>query len=47
MKKILVTFTCLSILVLSGCNTFKGVGKDVQAGGSGISNAATSTQSKM
>lgn len=47
MKKMLLTFTCFSVLVLSGCNTFRGVGEDVQAGGSGISHAATKTQSKM
>lgn len=47
MKKMLLTFTCLSVLVLSGCNTFRGVGEDVEAGGNGISHAATKTQSKM
>lgn len=30
----------LSVFILSGCNTIKGVGKDIQAAGSGIEKAA-------
>ena len=47
MKKLLLAFTCVSVLALSGCNTFRGVGEDVQAGGHGISHAASDTQEKM
>ncbi len=47
MKKILLAITCVSVLALTGCNTFRGAGEDIQAGGSGISHAAEKTQSKM
>ncbi len=29
----------VSLLTLSGCNTFKGIGKDIEAGGKAIQNA--------
>ena len=44
MKKItpllMVTFALLSTFALSGCNTFRGMGQDVQKAGSAIENAA-------
>lgn len=47
MKKLLVTVVCLATLGLAGCNTVRGVGEDVQSGGSAVSHAATHTQEKM
>ncbi len=37
----------VSIMVLSGCNTVKGVGKDVQAGGQVVTEAAEKVQADM
>ena len=33
--------------VLTGCNTFKGVGKDVSRAGDAVTNTAEKTQNKM
>jgi predicted small secreted protein len=38
MKKFLLL---LVMLALSGCNTFQGMGKDIQQGGAAIEKAAT------
>ena len=35
------------VLALTACNTVAGVGKDVEAGGRAVSNAAYKVQSKM
>lgn len=43
MRKVLAVIGLVSVLALSGCNTVKGVGKDVQKAGSGIQKAADST----
>ena len=44
MKKItsglLLAFVVASTLALSGCNTVRGIGQDVQRAGSAVSNAA-------
>ncbi|MDQ3060940.1 MAG: entericidin A/B family lipoprotein [Pseudomonadota bacterium] len=44
MKKItagfMVAFALLSTFALSGCNTVRGIGQDVQRAGSAVSNAA-------
>jgi len=44
MKKItarlMVTAVLLSTFALSGCNTVRGIGQDVQRAGSAVSNAA-------
>ena len=37
MKKLLLL---LMVLVLAGCNTFQGLGKDIQKGGAAIEKAA-------
>lgn len=34
-------------LVLSGCNTFEGMGKDVSAAGSAVSNTAEDVKEEM
>lgn len=35
------------VLSFSACNTFKGVGQDISAGGQAIDKAATSVQKKI
>lgn len=47
MKKILIAVICCATLGLAGCNTVRGVGEDVQSGGSAVSHAATHTQKNM
>ena len=34
-------FLLITALVLAGCNTFEGMGKDIQKGGAAIEKAAT------
>ncbi|MEN7526361.1 MULTISPECIES: entericidin A/B family lipoprotein [Cupriavidus] len=41
MKKIVITLlACLGMLQLAGCNTVAGLGKDTQAAGQALENAA-------
>ncbi len=42
-----VTIAMLLAIALSGCNTMKGFGKDVERGGERVQDAAQSTQNKM
>ncbi len=37
----------LTTVVLTGCNTVKGLGEDVQRGGEKVSQSAEQTQQKM
>ena len=46
MKKILATSLVLAF-VLTGCNTFKGIGKDVSATGQAVTNTATKTSDEI
>lgn len=46
MKKILAASVMVAF-VLTGCNTFKGVGKDVSKAGDAVTNTAEKTQNKM
>lgn len=46
MKKILAT-SMLVAFVLTGCNTFKGVGKDVSKAGDAVTNTAEKAENKM
>lgn len=46
MKKILVA-SMMVAFVLTGCNTFKGMGKDVSKAGDAVTNTAQKTQDKM
>ncbi|WP_434777616.1 entericidin A/B family lipoprotein [Neisseria sp. Ec49-e6-T10] len=39
MKKIIIA-TCVLCFALAGCNTVKGVGKDIQKGGEALENSA-------
>ena len=45
----LVTLTLLSLtaLLLAGCNTTEGIGKDVQAGGKAIEKSAQDVKKKL
>ncbi len=46
MKKILAASLVVAF-VLTGCNTIKGVGKDVSSAGNAVSDGAQKTQDKM
>lgn len=46
MTKTLLTLIA-SLAVLSACNTFEGLGKDVQNGGESITGAAQKTKEKI
>lgn len=46
MKKILAT-TLLMTFVLTGCNTFKGIGKDVSATGKAVTHTAEKTSDEI
>lgn len=41
---LLLAFTVLAGAFASGCNTFKGAGKDIQKGGEAVENAAEEIQ---
>lgn len=43
MKKIMIFLVAVSF-ALTGCNTIKGAGQDISAGGKAISNAAEDVQ---
>lgn len=45
MKKILAASVMVAF-VLTGCNTFKGVGKDVSRAGDAVTNTAEKTQDR-
>lgn len=47
MKKMLATFAIVSVVLFTGCNTFKGVGKDVSKAGDKVTETAERTQNKM
>ncbi|MCH2016582.1 entericidin A/B family lipoprotein [Acinetobacter ursingii] len=46
MKKILAA-SIMVAFVLTGCNTFKGMGQDVSKAGDAVSKTAEKTQNKM
>ncbi|MGA4424059.1 entericidin A/B family lipoprotein [Ralstonia nicotianae] len=46
MKK-LIALLALGCAVLAGCNTMSGIGKDIQAGGQKLENAADNTKQKI
>lgn len=46
MKKILVA-SIMAAFVLTGCNTFKGIGKDVSKAGEKVTQTAEHTHHKM
>ena len=47
MKKLIALTGLTLIVALTGCNTFKGVGKDISKGGEAVTNSAEKTQQKM
>ena len=44
MNKLLITMVASFCALLAGCNTVSGVGKDIQAGGEAMENAADSNK---
>ena len=44
MKKLVVT--AMAMLVLAGCNTIAGLGRDIEAAGGAVEKAATDTKKK-
>jgi predicted small secreted protein len=40
MKSLTICFLAISVLALTGCNTFKGMGQDLQKAGAKIEDAA-------
>ena len=46
MRKVLLASVMVAF-VLTGCNTFKGVGKDVSKAGDAVSNSAEKVEKKM
>ena len=47
MKKVLTTCAVIAAVTLTGCNTFKGLGKDVYKAGDAVSTTAQKTENKM
>ena len=47
MKKIMTVCGFIAVVVLTGCNTVKGFGKDVSKAGDKVTNTAERTQDKM
>jgi predicted small secreted protein len=43
----LIAAVALAAVVLAGCNTVKGMGKDLERGGEKVQGAAAETQQKM
>lgn len=46
MKKILLASIAVTF-ILTGCNTFKGVGKDVSKAGDAVTNSAEKVENKL
>ncbi|ESK38136.1 hypothetical protein P256_02060 [Acinetobacter nectaris CIP 110549] len=46
MKKVIFASIAVA-LILTGCNTFRGVGQDVSSAGHAVTNTATKAQSQM
>lgn len=46
-KALILMFGIVMTTMVVGCNTVKGVGKDVQAGGEAISTSAQKVSNKM
>jgi len=45
LKKLLMLVA--AVIMMAGCNTIAGIGKDVSAAGSAVDKAATDTKKKM
>lgn len=46
MKKVIIA-SLAAMFVLTGCNTFKGLGEDVSSAGNAVSNTATDVKQKI
>lgn len=46
MKKVIIT-SLAAVLVLSGCNTFRGFGEDVSSAGNAVTGGAENVQEKI
>ncbi len=46
-NSVYLVFVMLLAMVVTGCNTMKGFGKDVERGGEHVQDAAQKTQNKM
>ncbi|PXZ04880.1 entericidin [Gilliamella apicola] len=46
-KMLMLVVALVMATLVVGCNTFKGVGKDVQSGGKAITNTAENVSDKM
>ncbi|MES1964873.1 entericidin A/B family lipoprotein [Psychrobacter sp. AH5] len=46
MKKLVIA-SLTAMFVLTGCNTFKGLGQDVSSAGDAVSNTATDVKQKI
>lgn len=42
-----ITAAAIAALMLTGCDTMKGMGEDVSSAGNAVTGAATTTQDKM
>ncbi len=47
MRKLCALFALAGMLVMTGCNTIHGAGKDIERGGEKVQGAADSTKQKM
>jgi predicted small secreted protein len=47
MKRIVALLMMLSFVVLAGCNTIEGAGKDLERGGEKLQGTAKDTKDKM
>ncbi len=46
MKKVIIA-SITAMFVLTGCNTFKGVGEDIEGAGEAVSNTAVDVKQKI
>ncbi|OGA10761.1 MAG: entericidin [Betaproteobacteria bacterium RIFCSPLOWO2_02_64_14] len=47
MKKLVVLLLALMVTGLAGCNTFHGLGKDIERGGEKLQGTSKDTQERM
>ena len=47
MKMLAATLAIATMMVFTGCNTVKGIGKDVSRAGTAVTDSAEKTQDKM
>ena len=47
MKKLVVLLLALMVTGLAGCNTFQGLGKDIERGGEKLQGTSKDTQERM